>query len=250
MASVAETDFAHRPSLSVTGRGGLIDKYFYLAMAVLMIAIVAWGFSHTVNSVLFHPDVPRPSILWVHSTVFCSWLLLFLLQSLLVRTRNVHLHRTLGWFVAGVGVAMIPLGITTAIVLGRFDVNVLHEAGADAFEFISFGDVTIFTVWLALGIWWRRKPALHRPIFFIASCGLIGAAFGRVPALVAPHNLSYVCVDAVICLGMVRDLLVDRRIHRLYFIALPALAIAQYGIVYMITTPPHWWVVAAHNLMG
>jgi hypothetical protein len=240
---------AIQSSFAWTGRRGLIDQYFYLAMSLLMIAIGVWGFGHTVNDVLFRPAVPRPHILWVHSAVFSSWLLLFLLQSALVRTHNVRVHRTVGWFVAGVGVLMIPLGIATAIVLGHFDVTVLHEAGADAFEFISFGDVAIFTVWLALGILWRRKPALHRPVFFIATCGLIGAAFGRVPYL-ATHNLMYLCVDAIILLGVLRDLLVDRRIHRLYVISLPALAIAQYGIVYMITTPPQWWVRAAHSLMG
>jgi hypothetical protein len=248
MASSSQT-FAARRSLTLTGRGGLIDQYFYLAMALLMIAIVVWGFGHTVNDVLFRPAVPRPGILWVHSAVFSGWLLLFLLQSTLVRTQNVRLHRTVGWFVAGVGVAMIPLGIITAVVLGRFDVRVLHEAGADTFEFISFGDIAIFTTWLALGIIWRKKPRLHRPIFFIATCGLIGAAFGRVP-WIAGHMLMYAFVDAVIFLGVLRDLLVDRRVHRLYFIALPAVAAAQYGIVYMITTPPPWWVRAAHTLMG
>jgi hypothetical protein len=248
MASSSQA-FAARPSLRLTGRGGLIDQYFYLAMALLMIAIVVWGFGHTVNDVLFRPAVPRPGILWVHSAVFSGWLLLFLLQSTLVRTQNVRLHRTVGWFVAGVGVAMIPLGIITAVVLGRFDVRVLHEAGADTFEFISFGDIAIFTTWLALGIIWRKKPRLHRPIFFIATCGLIGAAFGRVP-WIAGHMLMYAFVDAVIFLGVLRDLLVDRRVHRLYFIALPAVAAAQYGIVYMITTPPPWWVRAAHTLMG
>jgi len=249
MASSTQA-FAARPTFTLTGRGGLIDKYFYLAMSLLIIAITVWGFSHTVNDVLFRPAVPRPRILWVHSAVFSGWLLLFLLQSALVRTHNVRLHRTLGWFVAGVGVAMIPLGIVTAIVLGRFDIRVLHEAGADVFEFISFGDIAIFTVWLTLGILWRKKPALHRPVFFIATCGLIGAAFGRVPFLFAPHNLTYACVDALISLGILRDLLVDRRIHRLYLIALPPLALAQYGIIYMITTPPQWWVRAAHSLMG
>jgi hypothetical protein len=249
MASASQTAVA-RTSLKLTGRHGLIDKYFYLAMSVLMIAIVVWGFGHTVNDVLFHPAVPRPRILWLHAAVFSGWLLLFLLQSALVRTHNVRLHRTLGWFVSGVGVLMIALGITTAIILGHFDVAVLHEAGADVFEFISFGDMAIFATWLALGILWRKKPRLHRPIFFIATCGLIGAAFGRVPYLTAPHNLSYVCVDAVICLGVLRDLLVDHRVHRIYLIALPALAVAQYGIIYMITTPTQWWVKIAHSLMG
>jgi hypothetical protein len=248
MASASQTS-AVQSSFAFTGRHGLVDKYFYLAMSLLMIAIVVWGFGHTVNDVLFHPAVPRPAILWVHSAVFCGWLLLFLLQSALVRSHNVRLHRTIGWFVAGVGAAMVPLGIVTAIVLGRFDIRVLHEAGADVFEFISFGDVATFTVWLALGILWRRKPALHKPVFFIATCGLIGAAFGRVPWIFT-HMLMYVCVDAVICLGVLRDLIVDRRIHRVYLIGLPLLAVAQYGIVYMITTPPQWWVNLAHTLMG
>jgi hypothetical protein len=109
--------------------------------------------------------------------------------------------------------------------------------------------VLMSSAWLVLGVLWRRKPALHKPAFFIATCGLIGAAFGRVPYLAA-HNLMYVCVDAIICLGILRDLLVDRRIHRLYLIGLPALALAQYSIIYMITTPPRWWVAAAHALMG
>jgi hypothetical protein len=237
MASASQTGVA-RSSFTFTGRGGLIDKYFY------------WGFNHTVNDVLFHPAVPRPFILWIHAAAFSGWLLLFILQSALVRTHNVRIHRTLGWFVAGWGTLMVPLGCVTAIVLGRFDTRILHEAGADVFEFISFGDMAIFSVWLALGIYWRRKPALHRPIFFIATCGLIGAAFGRVPYLTAPHNLTYVCVDAIICLGALRDLIVYRRVHRIYLIALPALAAAQYGIVYMISTPPAWWMKLAHTMMG
>jgi len=248
MASASQTS-ALQSSFAWTGRHGLIDRYFYLAMSFLMIAIVVWGFGHTVHDALFFAAVPRPLLLWIHSATFSAWLLLFLLQSALVRSHNVRLHRTLGWFVAGVGAAMIPLGITVGLVMGRFDVRILHEAGADVFEFISFGDVTIFTVWLALGILWRRKPALHKPAFFIATCGLIGAAFGRVPWIFT-HMLMYVCVDAVICLGVLRDLIVDRRIHRVYLIGLPLLAVAQYGIVYMITKPPQWWVNLAHTLMG
>ena len=248
MASASQTTVA-RPSLAFAGRDGLVDKYFYLAMSLLLMAITVWGFGHTVNDVLFHPAVPRPLLLWIHAAVFSAWLLLFVLQSALVRTHHIRWHRTLGWFVAGVGAAMIPLGAVIAIIMGRFDTRVLHEAGADTFEFISFGDMAIFAVFLALGILWRRKPALHRPVFFIATCGLTDAAFGRVP-FIASHFLMYVCVDAVLCLGILRDLLVDRRIHRLYLIALPALAAAQYGIVYMITTPPLWWVHLAHSMMG
>ena len=60
MASISQTAGA-RPALSFTGRGGLVDKYFYLAMGLLTAATVYAGFSQTVNMNLFHPAVPRPN---------------------------------------------------------------------------------------------------------------------------------------------------------------------------------------------
>ena len=248
MASTSQT-FAAHPTFTLTGRRGLIDTYFYFVMSLTFVAIVVWGFGHTVNDFLIHPAVPRPLLLWFHATAFSTWLLLFVLQSALVRTHNVRLHRTLGWSIAGLGAVMIPLGITTGITMGRFNTGVLHEVNADLFEFVSFYDMAAFTTLLALGIYWRRKPELHRRLMFLATCGLMSAAFGRIPYL-GSHNLFYVAVDAVICLGLLRDLLVDRRIHRVYLIALPLLAIAQFITIRVITTTPPWWSNFAHPLMG
>ena len=248
MASTSQT-FAAQPTFTLTGRCGLIDTYFYFVMSLTFVAIVVWGFGHTVNDFLIHPAVPRPLLLWFHATAFSTWLLLFVLQSALVRTHNVRLHRTLGWSIAGLGAVMIPLGITTGITMGRFNTGVLHEVNADLFEFVSFYDMAAFTTLLALGIYWRRKPELHRRLMFLATCGLMSAAFGRIPYL-GSHNLFYVAVDAVICLGLPRDLLVDRRIHRVYLIALPLLAIAQFITIRVITTTPPWWSNFAHPLMG
>lgn len=248
MASTSQT-FAAHPSLTLTGRRGLIDTYFYFVMSLVFVAIVLWGFGHTISDNLIHATVPRPRLLWFHSAAFSAWLLLFILQSALVRTHNVRVHRTLGWSIAGLGAAMIPLGITTAIAMGRFRTRTLHEAGAYLFEFVPFYDMVAFTTLLALGIYWRRKPEFHRRLLFLATCGLTAAPFGRSPYLI-DHNLFYVAVDTVICLGLLRDLLVDRRIHRVYLIALPLLAIAQFITIRVITTAPPWWSHFAHALMG
>ena len=55
-------------------------------MTLLITGIVVYGFSHTVDQNLFHPAVPRPFILYVHAAVFSGWLVLFVLQSSLVRS--------------------------------------------------------------------------------------------------------------------------------------------------------------------
>src|SRR6185437_7897057 len=97
MASTSQA-VATRSSHAITGRNGLVDKFFYFAMSLLAVALVVWGFGRTVNSNLVRADIPRPFILWVHAAAFSAWVLFFVLQSALVRTHNVRVHRSLGWF--------------------------------------------------------------------------------------------------------------------------------------------------------
>jgi len=81
------------PLISVREKSSLVqvlEKYFYLFMSVFIAVVVFYGFSHTVNKNLIHPEVQRPWILWVHGIVFSSWLLFFIMQSALVRARSVR----------------------------------------------------------------------------------------------------------------------------------------------------------------
>jgi hypothetical protein len=248
MASTSQAVLV-RPARAFTGRNGLVDKYFYFAMSLLLVAIVISGFGQTVNANLLHPDVPRPSILWIHAATFSVWVLFFVLQSALVRTHNVRVHRTLGWFGLGLGAFMIPLGLTTALIMTRFHVHQLHQPQEALFMSIQFNDMLCFTTFFALAIYWRKKPELHRRFIFIATSVLMAAAFGRFPYL-ANHNIFYIGVDAVILLGVVRDLLVNRRVHNIYRIALPALIITQSTAIYLFLRAPAWWASLSHAIAG
>lgn len=75
-----------------------LRAHFYLAMAIIIMAIVTFGFSFTVGERIIDPAVPRPVPLYVHAVVFTGWLVLFLAQTLLVRMRRSKAHRYLGWF--------------------------------------------------------------------------------------------------------------------------------------------------------
>lgn len=248
MASISQSAVV-RPAKSVTSRGGLVDKYFYFAMSLLIVTVVVAGFSQTVDASLFHPAVPRPTILWFHGAAFSAWVLVFLFQSMLVRTRNVKFHRTFGWVGAGLGALMVPLGLTTAVVMGRFDIRVLHAPGVEAFLVIPLYDMVTFGTLITLAITWRRKPDLHRRLLFIATVLLLDAAFGRFQYLF-DSNLFIVCVDALIALGMVRDLMVDKRVHKVYLIALPCLIVVQSFVIYTWRSASPWWMSIAHSIVG
>jgi len=235
-----------RPSFPVR----MLDKYFYFGMSLLIPAIVVYGFSHTIGENLLHPSVPRPTILWFHSAVFSAWVLFFIFQSALVRTRKVRLHRTTGWFGAALGAAIPVLGVATAITMNRFKVHQLHQADAPVFMLVPFLDVCCFTTTFWLAVYWRKKPELHRRLVFMATCALTAAAFGRFPESILPGVWFYAGVDALILLGVVRDLIVNRRLHRVYAMGLPLFAVCQFAVVHTIITAPAWWVKIANGIVG
>ena len=232
------------------GRGSLLDRYFYLFMALLIPAIVAYGFSFTVGRNLIHPAIPRPPILYVHAAVFSGWLVFFALQSGLVRTRQVRWHRRLGWFGAAMGASIVVLGTATAITMGRFNIARLRVTHVESDLMIPLFDMVAFSITLALAVCWRRKPEFHRRLVFVATCALTAAAFGRLPVWLMPPVLFYAGVDALVLLGAIRDLLVDRRVHPVYLYVLPALVVGQAVVTYTVANSLPYWESIGHALLS
>ena len=116
---------AVKQDAGVMRRGGPVDKNFYLGMSLLVAAVVIYGFSHTVDQNLIHAVPSRPWILWAHGILFSSWLLFFILQSALVRIHNVKMHRTLGWFGAGMAVLITVVGTRDGDCHGPFSFSSL-----------------------------------------------------------------------------------------------------------------------------
>ena len=249
MSSV--TRIAPHPSAVFVGRNSLLDRYFYFAMSLVAAAVVLAGFGPTLNEKLIHPAIAPPKILWLHGAVFSSWVIFFILQSGLVRTHNVKWHRSIGWFGAGIAAVMVPLGFATGISMVHFETYSLHMPGRYAFLAIPFFDISTFTVGTGLAIWWRKKPELHRRLMFFGTCALLVAAFARIDhAFLRMHSLQYCAADLLILLGVIRDLLVNRRVHKVYQVALPAYFVAQLFIIYLSRVGPEWWVHIARAIVG
>lgn len=222
-----------------------VAKYFYLAMSLLIALIVVYAFSHTVGQRLIHAVPRRPVLLWVHGIVFSAWVAFYILQSALVRIRKVQLHRSLGWAGAALGAAVILVGFRVPVVMAQFAVkNALRSAdAAHAFLAIPFLDMVTFTISFGLAVLWRTKPELHRRLMLIATCALTAAAFGRMDIIRSVPPLGfYFGVDALILLGAVRDLIVNRRIHAIYLTALPLLVPAQAAAVYIAGHQSAFWL--------
>jgi hypothetical protein len=213
-------------------------------MAAVVVATVVYGFSHTLVINLIRPDYPRPAILYVHVAVFTAWLLLFCTQVSLVHFRHVNWHRRLGRFGIGLGAIMPLVGVATAIAMTRL--RVAHGETEAAFSIlIPCWDMVGFTTTLSLAVRWRNRPEFHRRLTLMATATLTAAAWGRMPFL--DHALwLHAGVDFLIALAVLRDLVVDRRIHRVYLLGLPALIVGQVLLTTLRWSP--WWLATAPGL--
>jgi len=229
---------------------GKLGQYFYLFMSLLIVGVILYGFSSTIGNNLIHPAIPRPWILYVHATVFSSWLVFFVLQSTLVRSRKVQWHRRFGWLGIALGTLIPVLGISTAIVMGRFNAVRLHAMDAESSLVIPLFDMVCFTGTFPLAVYWRKKPELHRRLMLVATCALTAAAFGRFPAGILPSYLFYAGVDVLILLGVARDLIADRVVHRVYLFVLPPFILGQTIVTCIAYYNVPFWLRIAHALLG
>lgn len=150
-------------------------RYFYTCAALLVIAVMVPGLGRGFYlRPAFHAQSLRP-LLIAHAVVMSLWFILFLVQSWLVSARYVSVYQRLGWIAAITGVAVIGLGVFTAVASnGRTPV-------ARAFLTVSLGEMALFAVLAGCGIAWRRQIDFHRRLMLLSSVATLPAAVARIP---------------------------------------------------------------------
>ena len=222
----------------------LATDQFFLLMAVVIAAVVIYGFGFTIGDNLIHPAYPRPLVLYIHVAVMAAWIALFIVQAGLIRLRRPDLHRKIGQAGLALGAVIPVLGVATAIAMAR--ARMAHGDMDAAVSFpIPVNDATGFAIAFTLAARWRTRREYHRRLMFIATCTLTGAAFGRMP-LLDHAEWFYSGVDALILAGAAYDLAVNGRVHVVYWYALPAVVCGQLLTAYIRWTPE--WLSLAPKL--
>jgi hypothetical protein len=141
---------------------------------------------------------------------------------------------------------MPVVGIWTAVAMTRL--RVAHgEVDAAGSFLIPLWDMVAFSIAFALAARWRRHPEWHRRLMWMATAMLTAAAWGRMP-LLDHGEWFYGGVDGLIAIAVLRDLVVDRRVHPAYAIGLPLLVAGQ-GLLAAVRWSA-WWLDVAPRLFG
>lgn len=226
---------------------------FFLVMATVCIAVVAYGFGNTIPNRLIYAKVAPPLILWVHATLFIGWIVLFFTQSLLVRTRNLRMHRRLG--IAGLVVgSLIPIvGMATSIIMDHIEIA-NKSMGSPQFIVVQMSDLGCFAVFFALAAMLRSRPALHRRLMFVGTCVLLAPAFARFPSIEGITNdmlffvVIYASVDLLVTCGVIKDLIEQHSVSSVYRYGLPCLVVAQVITIAVYFVAPPWLMNFARHI--
>ncbi len=228
------------------------NDWFYFCCAWLITAAVVYGFAQTISNNLLHAAVPRPRILWVHAGLFFGWVVLFLLQTALIRSRRRYWHRRLGVIGLILGATIPVFGIATALAMARFDVaqGLRDSVYMAAHLSIPLNDMIFFAGVFAAGAWWRKRQDVHRRLMLLATCLLTAAAFARFPFITIAALRWYAGVDLLLLLAIAHDLVTMRRVHVAYAISIPPVLIGQIAAMWLFLARPHWWVEFARHLIA
>ena len=217
-ASVART---LEPSTAAHGYGR--DRLFYGSMAAAMglTAFVGFASTYYLRFLSGGPTAtisggPFTRLLHVHGALFTTWVVLFFVQTALVASRRVAMHRRLGIAGAGLAAAMIVVGTSTAI---EGAARGSAPPGVDPLVFlvVPLFDMVLFTTFITAALIKRRDREAHKRLMLLAYVSIIVAAVARLPGVlplgpIAFFGLAFLFIVA----GGTYDFVSRRRVHRVY----------------------------------
>lgn len=159
--------------------------------ALVAFAIVFAGFARTFFLRFLFASPKLPVYLYLHGLLFSGWFALFFIQSRLIASHRVGLHRRLGMVGAGLAGLAIPVAIVVAIRAGRH----VYETQSKPFSVeapplaLDFGACLAFTVFIGLALYFRRRGDFHKRLMLLGSSSILLPALGRIPGLFIVRGL-------------------------------------------------------------
>jgi ABC-type multidrug transport system permease subunit len=239
-----------RPLVSPAAR----DRKFYTSMGIVMLFTALVGFSRTyfIGLISGHPTtitgrIPNATV-HLHALLFMSWLVLFIVQTRLIATHRVKVHRKLGYFGVVLAAAMIVVGGRTAVEAARLGA-VPPGNNPWTFTAIPFGDIATFAIFFLGAVLWRNDRDKHKRLMILASACLMSAALVRWPGVLRVGPLSSYGLTLLFPIAAaVYDRWSRGRVHPVYWWGLALLVVGVAVRVVLLGSPA--WGHAMQSLFG
>jgi hypothetical protein len=165
------------------------DRGLFLTAAIGFPLLVLIGYFKSYYFSAFFTDAPplANTLVHAHGITMTAWVIYFIVQFALIRTKNIKLHMSMG--LAGIALAalVVVVGMATA-----YDAQLVRHAAPPGinphgFFLLPVSDMTLFVLFFAGAIYYRKRPAEHKSLMLLTAINFLPAALFRIP-LFAPEN--------------------------------------------------------------
>lgn len=207
----------------------------FLFLALLLISIAGFWKTYLIRFPAFDGLVTAHHL---HGFIMLLWLGLLIAQPLLIRAKNIELHRILG----KASYILMPLMVfsmlaVTWVQYQRGMTQHLPRRQTDYGLYMFLVDLVPFVTLYLLAMWHRHKPAVHMRYIIACSVIFFNPALGRINAIAFGMTqelavvLSYVYCDAIL-LGFLLYDLKNHKPYRIYLYSLIFLVVCHSSLLY------------------
>jgi hypothetical protein len=184
----------------------------FVSVAALAIAI---GFARTFYLRFLFDLPPMTLLVHLHGAIFTAWFVLVIAQVRFVAKQRVDLHRMLG--VAGIFLAALVIASTLATLFASTTIPRVRPDGLTPAQatISGFTSTLLFSVLLAFGIAYRRRPSVHRRFMLLSLVPILTPGVNRLLTLVGLDDVRPILTPAVAAAFVVWCLMHDWRKHRI-----------------------------------
>jgi hypothetical protein len=197
------------------------ERVFFLAMMAAIFALVVWGFapSFYLRGMLSAPPTHIDRAGWMgwlfvaHGLLFTLWLLLFALQTTLIGSRQLALHKRIGRSAYPLYFAIVAMGMFVGYLGARYG---FHDVPFDSITFSALPWLVIlaFAMLAWAGLSERRDPQRHKRLMLLAIIVLADAGIARV-TMFRPYLPPWMTATVLLLIPLILwDLATLHRVHR------------------------------------
>ena len=215
---------------------------FFIFMAILGLLAALIGFGKTFIIPTANGTFSAPLIIHVHGVFAFSWILLFLIQTLLIHNRKYRLHQILGIL----GICIAAGVMVTMILVGHYVVGRDLKQGLGEFSYSSLlGVITsafMFITLVLFGIIKRKTASSHKRFMLLATIVVLWPAWFRFrhyfPSVPRPDIwFALVLPYSIIIIAWIWDKLMNGAIHPVFKYAGLSIILEQSFEVFAFDSP-------------
>jgi uncharacterized membrane protein YozB (DUF420 family) len=230
------------------------DFVAWIVGGILLVVLVGFSRSFFLRPLFGGgPEWAAQELIFIfHGFVFTAWFVLLAVQTYLIRSRSLTLHRRLGWAAVGLGAAIVVLGTYSALRAANRPGVGFHGVPfpPEHFLIVPLLGMATFAVFLGLAVLNRANGPSHKRLMLLASISILGAPVARIPMMMPmlPFWLDAIVYSGFVIALAVWDIQTRGKLRPETLWGGPAIVLLNIAALPLASAPA--WQAFALNLMS